>query len=440
MPRSLADHSGHAPGEAVSSRCKDAQRMQGILPQMSLRPSETDDGLRWIRNFLPEEQQYARLLLDSLHMVSSGTFRASLTQLLLTQIKSQQEPIAIYPIRTLPGEIEQPIADSESEAAALTPVEAPYLSLPGSEGPIGNIIRDVVRAEPSRSSSPESLIDIRNSRARTIILVDDYSGSGTRVLKYLKAWLTHRSVMSWYSYKLIRFHVVIGAISKVAYVHLRKHPHIEGLHFGQSARDFSSAGWNDVERENIEKLCRKYSTRSTYRLGFRKARGLFLVQHTVPNTLPMILWQLNRPGQPDWHPFFRGRVFPSHLQAELMDYKLPIRPDEIARSLRQSRLSATIGYQKNPTVQLHLLTLAACAHGVRGSTRIGLKLGISTIAAQAHVATCRELGLLDNKGRLTDAGRAELAKARTRPTSSETLLPEGKELYYPTQLRGVDDF
>lgn len=407
---------------------------------MRLRPSETDDGLRWIGNFQSEEQQYARLLLDSLHIVSSGTFRASLTQLLIQQIQKQQEPIAMYPIRALPEEIEPPMTEPESDTIPLTPIESPYLPLPGSEGTIGNIIRDVVRAEPNKVSSPTSLADLRESQTRTIVLVDDYSGSGARALKYLDAWLAHSSVLSWYSYKLIRFHVVIGAVSEAARAHLRKHPHIEGIHFNQSARDFSTAGWTGVERENIEQLCRKYATRSTYRFGFRKARGLFLVQHTVPNTLPMVLWQENRAGQPDWHPFFRGRVFPSHLQSELMDYKLSIQPDEIARSLHQSRLSTTIEYQPNPTVQLHLLTLAACARGIRDSTRIGLKLGISIVAAQAHLDTCRNLGLLDSRGRLTDPGRAELAKAKTRPNIPEMVLPEHKDSYYPTQLRGVDDF
>ena len=49
---------------------------------MTLRPSETQQGLAWLGNFLPEERHAAELLIDSIRVISSTTFRVYMRELL----------------------------------------------------------------------------------------------------------------------------------------------------------------------------------------------------------------------------------------------------------------------------------------------------------------------------------------------------------------------
>jgi hypothetical protein len=419
---------------------------------MTFRPSETEEGLLWLNNFDLEERHAAELLINSLRIVSSSRFRVSLSDLLIQLREECVKPIVIYPIRELPKEIAPLVEASETAVGQermpdgtympLLPLDHSFESLPGSEGVVGNIIRAVIGNRPDRTiaTSPRTLSALRRTEPRTVILVDDYSGTGTRVSQYVDSWMRHPTIRSWYSYKLISFHIALVTASGYALETLRKHRRIEDTHYCEQAADFLTAMWSPEERQAIEQLCIKYSYSPKFELGFQSARGLLVLQHTVPNNLPAVLWQTSTKRISNWAPFFAGRRMTPQQQHDLDDYKLEISATDIANSMQQFRLGAALADQPNPTVRLILLVLAASARRIRDPRELSTLLRTTVVSAEQTQKACQDLDLLDSDGRLTDRGRAELRRARARADVAQRPQLKGRDdAYYPTHLRGVGE-
>ena len=419
---------------------------------MTLRPSETQQGLAWLGNFLPEERHAAELLIDSIRVISSTAFRIYMRELLDGIKLELARPIAFYPIRELPKglphlrmspnqttEIDQ---TPDGDHIPLLPLDDPFPPLPGSEGIVANIIRDTIGHQPDLAvaSAPESLSKLRKVKPRTIVLVDDYSGTGTRVAGYVDSWMQHPTVRSWYSYGLIRFHVVVVTASGSALSRLQDHPRIEGVYYRERAADFSTSMWSREEHRQILELCEKYAFSPRYKFGYQEAAGLLILQHTVPNNLPAILWQERLKRRPDWKPLFGGRRMTSQMQVDLDDYKLELEASKIAEAMGQSRLGVALSEQPNPTARMIFLALAAAARRIRDPEQLSVALHTSLVAASQTQHACKNLGLLDEEGRLTDLGRKELRRARARGDAIQpTRLSGSSNPYYATQLRGVSE-
>lgn len=422
---------------------------------MAERPSETAEGRQWIENFKPEERRAARLLLDSLQIISETTFRASLGQFLVDRVASLPRPVVFFPIRELPGSAKNKGADPQpavvpssgfglAPPAEPLPLSANYAAHPGSEGAVGNVLRDVLRDHRARLGLVEasSLAELRSRKPRTVVLVDDYCGSGSRANGYVEAWAQHRTIRSWHSLGLIRFHVFALAVSEQALTRLSKNKWIEQVHALQPAADFLTVPWLPDERRDIEVLCRRYGRNEQMALGFGNARGLLLFQHTVPNTLPMVLWQNEGPHKAPFAPMFRGRRMTPSQQLVLADYSLPVSASDIARSLRQTRLADALDRQPGFTARFVLLALGAAARGVRGTFRLSQVFSLPVASVEAIIQACQQLGLLDSDGRLTEPGWRELRRARRRskePTGPDLSLHGRGEPYYPYRLRDAGD-
>jgi hypothetical protein len=427
-------------------------RAEAGLDDPTVRPSETEQGLSWLENFQPEERHAAELLINSIRVISSTSFRAYLTELLTQSVSEFQAPVVFYPVRELPSylpgvlnplkrKVEVELTP-DGDAIPLFPLDDPFEPLPGSEGIVGNIIRDVIGHWPNYAvaSSPKTLQKLREVRPRTILLVDDYSGTGTRVTDYVDSWMRNPTIRSWYSYGLIRFHVVLITASGAALEKMKRHPRITGIKYRERATDFSTATWSDDERNKITALCTKYAYNSRWEFGYKSAAGLLVMQHTVPNNLPAILWQSTFRRKPDWNPFFAARRMTPTLQIELDDYKLEVDATEIANSIGQFRLGVALSEQPNPTVRVLLLVLAAAAQRKRAPESLSEILQTSLVAAEQTIQACKNLALLDQQGRLTDLGRNELRRARARGDEIQpTQLKGSTRPYYPTQLRGVGE-
>ena len=84
-------------------------------------------------------------------------------------------------------------------------------SFPGSEAIVANFASTLRRAKESRGpfvASP-SLRNMRDAKCRTVLLLEDFSGSGDRVLKFYEAFRRHKTIQSWLSYHLIEIHVAV---------------------------------------------------------------------------------------------------------------------------------------------------------------------------------------------------------------------------------------
>lgn len=396
-----------------------------------MRPSETSHGLQWLANFHLDERRAAILLIDSLRVISSTRFRITMSDALGAVVGDFKAPVGVYPVRELP----------KDDAGRFLPLDHPFSAIPGSEGLVGNIIRDVVGRWPrfDQASSYDSLDRLRRHKVRTLLLVDDYSGTGDQIVKYVDAWMRHPTIKSWHSYGLVRVHVLLLAASAQAQQRLEDHRFIAGVRYLERGLGFDTAPWTEQEREEVEALCQRYAHKPEVAFGYGGTRGLLALHHTVPNNLPHILWQTKCPRVPDWAPLFGNRIMPPKLQAELDDYRLETHPKRIAAIIRQERLGEALDAQTNATVRNFLMVLGAVESGHRDPDALGGLLGLSLEAVRRTLEACQALRLLDSAYRLTNEGRTELSRARNRPPMPESGLPvtgdEGP--YYPLTLRGA---
>lgn len=343
-----------------------------------------------------------------------------------------EAPVGVYPIREL----------RTDGVTGFPPLDEPVEVIAGSEAVVGNIIRDVIGRMPDlgRTAAYSTLEQLRDERVRTLLLVDDYSGTGNQVTKYVDAWLNNPTIKSWHSYGRVRVHVLLLAASANALQRLQNHRFIASVRYLERGLSFDTVPWTEEERAEVEGVCRRYAFSRGYALGYKRARGLLVLHHTVPNNLPAILWQATCPKIPEWVPLFGNRTMPTLFQADVDDYRQETDPKRITAIIEQERLGVALDAQSNVTVRNFLLVLGAVEKGYRDPDRLSDLLSFSLGTTRRTLEACRALNLLDAANRLTITGRKELHHAINRPPLPDPELPrKGSDApYYPVSLRGAE--
>jgi len=269
-----------------------------------MQPSESERGQRWLSNFNNVDQPAARLLIDSLELVSESRFRSGLQKLIEKLPSKIETPIGLVPVREL--------GTSRGYFSLANRDAKPQLllsnSFPGSEAIVANIASSIRRGAGKSGpfvASP-SLRNLRLAKARTILYVDDFSGSGNRIVTFHKKFCFHPTIRSWRSYKLIDFHIAAYSMTREAYDILTRTFGKKNVHTVNICQTFDGQPWQFDQGLQIEAICKKYSRNPEFSLGFNNSKALTAFAHTAPNNLPAILWQARSTGLP-WHSFFRER-------------------------------------------------------------------------------------------------------------------------------------
>ena len=398
--------------------------------------SETDRGRAWLSNFDETEQVPARLLLDGLDLVGADRVRSDLTRQIEGLADRLPKPVALVPVRAV---------DPRQSYYALSTRDArPTIvnsnSFPGSEALVANLAGSLRREEENAGPfvAAPSLRNMRDARCRTILFIEDFSGSGDRLLSFDRAFRRHPTIKSWLSLKWIQIHVALFAATSQAAYRLRQHFGQDRVHIHRMCPTFDDRSWTSAERLAVEKLCRTYyaSTSKADVYGYRNSRGLMAFVHSVPNNLPPILWQSRGRGR-SWHPFFLNQAVPSELHELFGDASPEERADEVLKRLRQERL-ASGDWRKVAGAQATriLLLLSALSRRPATVTRVMSLTGLAFSEVNAILGACRSWGLVGDTLRLTDAGLKELAYAKGLKLGDEIpLLQTCPEPYYPKSLR-----
>jgi hypothetical protein len=401
-----------------------------------MNPSDTELGRAWLGNFTEEEQAPARLLLDGLDLVGQDRLRTDLTREIERLATTLPTPIALVPVREL-GLGQSYFATSTRDAK---PALLNAGSFPGSEALIANIATGLRRGDANEGPfvGAPSLRNMRDARCRTVLFVDDFSGSGDRILHFDRSFRRHPTIRSWLNLKWIQLHVVVFAATEGARTRLAAHFREDRVHIHRMCPTFATRPWTPSERATVEALCSKYylPTVKAGPYGYKGSRGLMAFLHSVPNNLPPLLWQRGRRRGP-WRSFFRNQAVPSDLNSLFGDASPEQRADETLQRLRQRRLAE--GEWRlaagGETTRI-LLVLAALA---RRPTRIDQIMSLTGLAfseVKIVLAACRKWGLVGSTLRLTDDGLRELVYAkRLTLRDAIPLLHGSDEPYYPRSLR-----
>jgi hypothetical protein len=402
-----------------------------------MQPSETDRGHKWLSNFKDEDQPAARLLLDSLEFVGQDQLRNGLLQLIESLAEKLPSPIALIPARELEAtQSYYSLKNRDAKPSLLLPN-----SFPGSEAIIANIAQSLRKQQRNKGpfvASP-SLRNMRSAKARAVLYIDDFSGSGKRITKFHEAYRRHPTIKSWESYKLISYHVAY-AMTPTAHDRLSKLFGSDNIHVARICPTFSTQNWTSEEHENVERVCREYTCwgKQGYELGYDKSRGLLVFSHSAPNNLPAILWQLDARTSAHWSPLFPDRSVPSDLSPLFEESTYGARLTSSLHRLAQTRLArGDWRDEASPELKNVLLVLAAMARRPQNYVRIAELTRLSYREISAIVESCRGWHLVGTMGlRLTDEGLAELRHAKGISLTDEKATLKGStEFYYPRSLR-----
>jgi hypothetical protein len=400
-----------------------------------LKPSQTTKGASWLSQFPLEDLEVAQLLIDSLEIHDNTTVINELRSQILRLIAREPErlPAVLVPIRSLEdlGEPSEGAVDHIAYETFDPGKDFPVL--PGSEADIGSLSRGLIETNPVSLLSPTLGIDqLRDLRARTILLISDYSGSGRQATRFARAFSRNSTIASWISYGYIQVRVLVYAASSESAQVLAEEKNIV-VSTVVPAKSAATAGWSKTQRSEIESLCARYVDDDELPRGYKQSFGLFSTNVRAPNNLPSIL--IRNGGAP--YGLFPSRQVPPDFVREIHSYVPHPSLAQTLRNLGAADLALAVEEKSRPIRALRALcALQLLDNSIEESIVWGM-LHLKPTEVSELKRTLLALGLIDLDSQTTKKGKRELLRARTRqvapPRHVHTPMPE--VTYVPTQLR-----
>ncbi|WP_156376836.1 hypothetical protein [Yonghaparkia sp. Root332] len=402
-----------------------------------MKPSETTRGREWLLQFELDDLPAASALIDLIRFVPGGEviagIRRTVEEMLIAH--SIESPIAVVPIMSL----EDMIPLSAGVLPVLPAVFTDYdpsqrhAGEPGSEALLAQLVREIrTAAGPSGLLPfPVTLDAMRAERARTVLFLTDYIGSGRQVLDYVASWQRHPSIRSWRSGHRVKFLVVAYAATTLGLSAVRNDANVDRVTVVEVVPSVSDLVLQ-TSGEKLEEICRNYARRGRLGgnpLGHGGAGALFASSFSVPNNLPAILIRQSKV----WTPFFPGRSVPTAISDEIgahrpaVDFATEL---SAARELRLAfRLSDETGLKRWEVL------VATLALNLSSAEEIAHRLAIDVAEADRVLRSIHALNLRDSRSRVTTAGQGVLAMARRRTRAVSAGLEPGESPYYPRLTR-----
>lgn len=383
------------------------QQLKNLSPTKLEASPEIQD---WLSQFPEGQRAIAKLLLSRLQFVSRDVYSAWL-QRVVAALPSGKI-YALYSVRKLEEGLS--LWNENGEIVA-----RPGDSL-GSEDLVYSLVANLSRANPQRLLDHSSIAELRDKKVHDYLLIDDSIGSGDRVSGFINSMLSHPTFLSWWSFGLIKIHVVSFARPREAEAKIISK--IKGSDHGErkfrksSKVDFTSELVYEIDwlegrwgesYEQVIQLCRSQTKIPTKRrLGYGGVMANIVFYHSVPNNIPGTLWVTND----KWKGLMPGRVMPEWLLV-LIDHSSLAKPE---------------GATSKSDEVVRLLKLIK--RGVRSSRSIAARLCVDHKYAVGLLGSTQEMGLLTPKVRLTTAGLDLLKHA-----DSNLALPVwNRSMYIPS--------
>lgn len=389
--------------------------------------------LEWLVQFDPADRPVAALIVEKLRLVSLADFQFfalnTLDRLIEARVK---RPMALYAVRELSAGEATGYFDPTDDSISPRPGGPKEV---GSEGIVAKLLRDFAKEKgPNVALDHASVGTLRAVKARLLVIVDDFVGSGKRVLDFISGIRRNKTVNSWISYGLVRIVVVTyGATSRGLRL-VKAQPGVKSVEIAVE----------DVHRRRIysrrdlpkvTRLCSRYArkiSRSAPALGFKGTMSHTVFEHSRPNTLPAIL----RLKSKTWRP-----LFDVSDPRNMMDFRSPDDKESAIVSLvslKQHRLARSKLLSRLGVRGLRRITLlAAVARRCRSHPVLAAAIGTSLGDCETLIAECVAAQWLTVAPRLqiTPLGRGELRYAREWKLLDKLDVPLRTGYYFPQSLR-----
>jgi DNA-binding MarR family transcriptional regulator len=400
---------------------------------------ETQRAKAWLNQFEPSDIETARLLLTSLDCVSNSRFRESMRRLLESVASCVGHRMPVYIARD-PNSDGRYFHNKREKPNVLGSKQKI-----GSTGVVGNMLDLLTRIEPHLFCLHPPIAALKRYRYNDIIILDDCSISGGRIGKFLKSFRrSSKSIGSWWSYGLLRFHVTTFAMTKESEKNIlgrfRRRPRLKtSIIFHRVQRPTKLCDLlSGKQFEALKRLCRKYSRLHKIRnkFGYAESMSSLVFEHSCPNNNPGILWD----PTPTWNPLFPNRGVDPKIGSTFNAATPPWDDGKLLSKMvgRKTIQSGILGHL-NPSEMRTLMVLIAIKKKLRQKNRIAEFTRIDEQMVVAIVNRLVARGLVSDHYQLTEMGRSELENITRYRSRLFEPPPKTDKFYFPTNLREASD-
>jgi hypothetical protein len=415
-----------------------------------MRVSDIISANLWLDQFnrIPGDRELAAEMLEKFRYVKNVDLESDLSILLKKNIPSN-ETAALYVERELPTTRNRKPVKMYKEVKVIRPgsrkralrakgaakavVQSPTnrWQQVGSEGVIAQQLTKLCKQHPDRFILHPSAEEIRDSSIRHLVIVTDFLGSGTRIIRMLDSLWQVRSVRSWHSGKFISMWVMCYSGTLTALKNSQNHrsrPRVKHI-LPCPTLDTS---FDSLKITALQDLCIRYGNFHKAPLGYGDVGALIAFEHSCPNNVPAVFTEKSNSHKSPWQPLFEKRST-TMLARKVSGLTTQVETLTLETLGYPSIAGSNIYCKASKNKRNIILLLAALSRRHRHTCEL---VGITHMALwelSEAIKQATDLGLVDANRRLTSAGRQQL-----RQLSSEDLVPvasSSKNYYYPSVLR-----
>ena len=294
-------------------------------------------------------------------------------------------------------------------------------------------------------------LNVKNSNNYLhLILLDDFSGSGDTIVKYMNEYIKPQLLKN--EVKHIKIYFLCIALMKKAKEAIKEQLSEFSFDFIGTEKVAAFSNWGSPfgyrpKMLKVREFCYKYGsnlytkveydkgvkTETTYPLGYRNSQSLIVFEHSVPNNTIPIIWSV----QNSWKP-----LYPRVVQARIEEVKEFKDQTKIWLSLAKDLGYENIfGFDKDIYKGANLKLLCYIRLLKKNMTRpiITQKLNLTSFELDEVINIGLEKGVFQNENRLTKFGEQlyfNILKKLEFKKSQKVINQSVDMIYVPKIFRG----
>lgn len=383
---------------------------------------------KWLTQFDEKDKFYAKTLVNSLIFITTDEFINSMMTDLNNYINSKnlKDPIAFYAVRDILRNEEFYFQNNMDK-----PNKINNNNGVGSPGEVAHFIRDLCKTNVNYYDHP-SINSMKVNKIRHIFFINDIGCSGTQIHDFIFFFLKNKTICSWWSKKLITFHVYTHCLSKQGLSKITNNKFINKKNVIYSVHaNYGSKDWSAKLTKKMEDFCRSYGDKidPDTSLGFMDSFGMYVYSHKCPNNVPNIIWET----QNNWIPLINQRPnldFISKISNAFIQLQILYNEFQIKVQKRKYLLSTE--------TKKSLLVLQQIARYRSNKYSIMNYLDLNYFQYDFYLTELRRFHWIDFDNKITKEGKNVLKLIKKQNKTKENVIEEINEFYYPKSLQAPD--